>query len=197
MINHALLIRDFLLSEASEPLKQDVVLVNRHAALLEIAELLALTLSNTLRNVVSFEVSAEIILGNHTTSSEIFVLLIPLSSLVFELERSKLDKVLRPDITKLKMFAYIHEPIVSIYGLDTVTEGLRLVCEELIDGSKLRLIVSLALISLVALPLVALLQELQKHLSVGVGGCHDSCHAPGGGGGGGGFDCSPSLRSRF
>ena len=107
------------------------------------------------------------------TSSGIFVLLIPLSSLVFELERSKLDKVLRPGIATLKMFADIHEPIVSVRGLDTVTERLRLVCEELVEGSKLRLIVALALISLVALHLVALLQELQKHLSVGVGGCHD------------------------
>ena len=72
------------------------------------------------------------------------------------------------------MFIDLHEPIVSVCGLDTVTEGLRLVCEELIEGSKLSLIVALALISLVALPLVALFQELQKHLSVGVGGCHDS-----------------------
>ena len=86
MIDHALLVRDVLFGEASKPLKQDVVLVNRQAALFEIAELLALTLSNTLWNVVSFEVSMEIIPGNHTTSSGIFVLLIPLSSLVFELE---------------------------------------------------------------------------------------------------------------
>ena len=123
---------------------------------------------------MSFEVSAEIIPGNHTTSSGISVLLKPLSSLVFELKRSKLDKVLRPDIATLKMFADIHEPIINVCGLDTVTKRLRLVCEELVEGSKLRLIVALALISLVALPLVALLQELQKHLSVGVGGCHDS-----------------------
>ena len=112
----------------------------------------------------------------------------PLPSLVFELERSKLDKVLRPDVAALKMFADIHEPIISVCGLDTVTEGLWLVCEELVEGSKLRLIVALALIYLVALPLVALLQELQKHLSVGVGGCHEACHASVGGGGGGGFD---------
>ena len=150
-----------MFGESSKPLEQDVVLVNRHAALLEIAELLALTLSNTLWNVVSFDVSAEIILGNHTTSSGIFVLLIPLSSLVFELERSKLDKVLKPDVATLKMFADIHELIVSVCGLDTVTEGLRLVCEELVEGSKLSLIVALALISL-----VALLQELHNQLRV-------------------------------
>ena len=71
---------------------------------------------------MSFEVSAEIIPGNHTTSSGISVLLIPLSSLVFELERSKLDKVLRPDVATLKMFVDIHEPIISVCGLDTVTE---------------------------------------------------------------------------
>ena len=59
--------------------------------------------------------------------------MIPLCSLVFELERSKLDKVLRPDVATLKMFADIHEPIVSVCGLDTVTERLRLVCEELVE----------------------------------------------------------------
>ena len=74
------------------------------------------------------------------------------------------------------MLADVHEPIIGVRGLDTVAERLRLVCEELVEGSKLRLIVEipLALISLVALTSVALLQELQKHLSVGVGGGHDS-----------------------
>ena len=86
LINHALLVRDVLLGEASEPLEHDVVLVNRQAALLQIVELLTFTLNNAMRNVESFEVLAEIILGNHTTSSGIFVLLTPLSSLVFELE---------------------------------------------------------------------------------------------------------------
>ena len=128
-----------------------------------------LALNNTLRNVVSSEVLTEIIPGNHTTSSGIFVLLIPLSSLVFELERGKLDKVLRPDVATLKMFADIHEPIISVCGLDTVTEGLRLVCEELVEGSKLSLIVAIALISL-----VALLQELHNQLRVGVGSGHHS-----------------------
>jgi hypothetical protein len=59
LINHTLLVRDVLLGEASEPLEHDVVLVNRQAALLQIAELLTLTLNNTLRNVVSSEVLAE------------------------------------------------------------------------------------------------------------------------------------------
>ena len=84
-------------------------------------------------------------------------------------QRRKLDKVLKPDITTLKMFADIHELVGGVFGLDTVTEGLRMVCEELIEGRKLWLIVALALISL-----VALLQELQKHQSVGIGGGHDS-----------------------
>ena len=119
--------------------------------------------------MVSFEVLTEFIPGNHTTSCGIFVLLIPLCSLVFELERSKLDKVLRHDVAALKMFADIHEPIISVCGLDTVTEGPWLVCEELVEGSKLILIVSMALI-----PLVTLLQDLQKHLRVGVGGGHHS-----------------------
>ena len=67
------------------------------------------------------------------------------------------------------MFADIHEPIISVCGLDTVTEDLWLVCEELVECSKLILIVAMAMI-----PLVALLQELHNHLRVGVGGCHDS-----------------------
>ena len=77
------------------------------------------------------------------------------------MKRRKLDKVLRSDIATFKMFADVHEPVIGVCGLDTVAEGLRLVCEELVEGSKLRQIVSLALISLVALLLVALLQKLQ------------------------------------
>ena len=63
---------------------------------------------------MSFEVLTEFILGNHTASSSIFVLLKPFCSLVFELEGGKLDKVLRPDIAALEMLAYIHEPIISV-----------------------------------------------------------------------------------
>ena len=114
-----------------------------------------LALNNTLRNVVSFEVLVEFIAGNHMTSSGIFVLLIPLSSLVFGLERSKLDKVLRLDVAALEMVADIHDPIISVCCLDTVAQGLWLVCEELVECSKLILIVAMALI-----PLVVLLQEL-------------------------------------
>ena len=171
-----------MFSEASKFLKLDVELIHRHVALLEIAEFLTLALNNTLRNVVSFEVLTEFIPGNHTASSGILVLLEPFCSLVFELERSKLDKVLRPAVATLKMFVDIHEPIISVCGLDTVTEGLWLVCEELVEGSKLSLIVAMALISL-----VALLQELHKHLRVGIGGGHDGGSGGGGGGGGSGF----------
>ena len=174
LLDHALLIKNVLLSEASEFLKLSIVLIHGHAALLEIVELLMLTLTNTLWNVMSFEVSAEIILGNHTTSSGISVLLIPLNSLVFELKRSELDKVLRPDIATFKMLVDVHEPIIGIRGLGTVAERLGLICEKLVESSEVRLIVALALISLIALPLGAFLQELQNHLSIGVGGCHDS-----------------------
>ena len=103
-----------MLSETSELLKHDVILVNRQVALLQIAELLTFALNNTPRNVVSFEVLTEFIPGNHTASSGIFVLLKPFCSLVFELERSDLDKVLRPDITALEMLADINEPIISV-----------------------------------------------------------------------------------
>ena len=114
LINHALLVRDVLLGETSEPLEPNVILVNRQVALLQVAEFLMLCLNNTLRNVVSFEVLTEFIPGNHTTSSGIFVLLKPFCSLVFELEGGKLDKVLRPDVAALEMLADIHEPIISV-----------------------------------------------------------------------------------
>ena len=55
LINHALLVRDVLLSEMSELLEHDVILVNRQAALLQVVELLTLALNHTLRNVVSFK----------------------------------------------------------------------------------------------------------------------------------------------
>ena len=72
------------------------------------------------------------------------------------------------------MLVDVHEPIIGVCGLGTVAERLRLICKELVEGSEVRLIVALALISLVALPLGALLQELQNHLGIGVGDCHDS-----------------------
>ena len=173
MIDHALFIRNVLFSEASKFLKLDVELIHRHVALLEIAELLMLVLNNTLWNGVRFEVPTEVSRSDHTTSSGIFVLLIPISSLVLELERSELDKVLSPDIATFKMLVDVHEPIIGIRGLGTVAERLGLICEKLVESGKVNLIVALALISLIALPLGAFLQELQNHLSIGVGGCHD------------------------
>ena len=114
LINHALLVRDVLLGETSEPLEQNVILVNRQAALLQVVEFLTLAFNNTLRNVMSSEVLMVFILGNRTASSGIFVLLKPFCSLFFELEGGKLDKVLRPDVAALKMLAYVHEPIISV-----------------------------------------------------------------------------------
>ena len=122
---------------------------------------------------MSFEVLTEFIPGNHTTSSGIFVLLIPLSSLVFELERGKLDKVLRPDVAALKMLANIHEPIISVCCLDTIAEGLWLVCEELVQCSKLILIVAMAMI-----PLIVLLKKLHDQLHVCIGSGHHSLMPP-------------------
>ena len=136
MIDHALFIRNVLPCETSKFLKLDVVLVHGQAALLQIAELLTLALNNTLRNMVSFEVLTEFIPGNHATSSGISVLLKPISSLVLELKRRKLDKVLRHDIATFKMLADVHEPIISVCCHDTVTEGLWLVCEELVECSN-------------------------------------------------------------
>ena len=100
----------------------------------------------------------------------------PISSLVLELERSELDVVLRPDIAAFKMLVDIHEPIISVHGLSRSAERLWLICKKLAEGSKLRLIVvvALALVPLVALALIPLLHELNQHLSDGVGGRHQS-----------------------
>src|SRR3954467_6732777 len=155
-----------------ELLELGVVLIHRHVALLEIAELLTLTLDNTFRNVMGFEVTAELIPGNHTTCSGIFVLLEPFGILISELKGGKLDKVLRSDVTALEMLVDVNEPIIGISGLDTVAEGLWLISKELIESSKVLLIVALALIPLITLPLVAVLQELNQNLSIGISGCH-------------------------
>ena len=47
LIYHALLVRDVLLSKTGELLKHDVVLINRHSALLQVAEFLTLALNHT------------------------------------------------------------------------------------------------------------------------------------------------------
>ena len=136
LIDHTLFIRNVLLSEASEFLKLGIVLIHGHAALLEIAEHLTLALNNTLWNVVSFEVLMEFIPSDHTTSSGIFVLLIPISSLVLELKRSKLDIVLRPGIATFKMLVDVHEPIIGVCGLGTVAERLRLISRNWLRVAK-------------------------------------------------------------
>ena len=116
---------------------------------------------------MSSESSTEIIPSDNTSTSGVLVLLEPFCSLIFELEGSELDKVLRPDVTALEMLAYVHEPIISACCLNTIAEGLWLISEELVECSKLILIVAMALISL-----VTLLQELHNQLRVGVGGGH-------------------------
>ena len=131
---------------------------------------------------MSFEVLTEFIPGNHTASSGILVLLEPFRSLVFELEGSELDKVLRPDVTALEMLAQIHEPIASISCLNTIAEGLWLVSKELVECSKVILIVSL--VALVRL--IALLKNLHDQLRVELVAAITACHASGGGEGGGG-----------
>ena len=101
-----------------------------------------------------------------TSSSGIFVLLKPFCSLVFELEGGKLDKVLRPDVAALEMLADIHKPIINVCCLDTIAEGLWFVSEELVECSKLILIVVMAL--------VVLLQNLHDQLRVCIGSGHHS-----------------------
>src|SRR3954470_22194060 len=133
LVDHTFLIRNVLPCKTRELLELSVVLIDRHGALLEIAEFLTLKLNNTFWNVVSSKVTAEIIPGNHTTSSGIFVLLEPFSSLIFELKRGKLDKVLMSDIAALEMLADVHEPIICVCGLDTVAEGLWLISKELVE----------------------------------------------------------------
>ena len=118
---------------------------------------------------MSFEVLTEFIPGNHMASSGIFVLLKPFCNLVFELEGGELDKVLGPDVTALEMLAYVHEPIISICCLNTIAEGLWLVSKELVECSKVILIVALALV-----PLVAVLKKLHDQLRVCIGSGHHS-----------------------
>ena len=119
---------------------------------------------------MSFEVLTEFIPGNRTASSGILVLLEPFCSLVFELEGSKLDKVLRPDVTALEMLTQVHEPIVSISCLNTIAESLWPVSKELVECSKVILIV--ALVPLVAL--IVLLENLHDQLCVCIGCGHHS-----------------------
>ena len=96
--------------------------------------------------------------------------LVPACSLIFELEGSELEKVLRPDVTALEMLAQIHKPIVSIGCLNTIAESLWPISKELVECSKVILIV--ALVPLVAL--IALLENLHDQLCVCIGCGHHS-----------------------
>ena len=120
--------------------------------------------------MMSSEILTEFIPSDNTSTSGILVLLKPFCSLIFELERSKLNKVLRPDVTALEMLAQIHKPIVSIGCLNTIAESLWPVSKELVECSKVILIV--ALVALVRL--VALLKNLHDQLCVCIGCGHHS-----------------------
>ena len=119
---------------------------------------------------MSSKILMEFIPSDHTSTSGILVLLEPFCSLIFELEGSELDKVLRPDVTALEMLAQIHKPIVSIGCLNTIAESLWPVSKELVECSKVILIV--ALVPLVAL--IALLENLHDQLCVCIGCGHHS-----------------------
>ena len=113
LIYHALLIRHVLLGKARELLEQLVVVIDIQRALLQIAEFLTLAFNHALRNMMSSEISTEIIPSDNTSTSGVLVLLEPFCSLIFELEGSELEKVLRPDVTALEMLTQIHKPIVN------------------------------------------------------------------------------------
>ena len=119
---------------------------------------------------MSSEISTEIIPSDNTSTSGILVLLEPFCSLIFELEGSELNKVLRPDVTALEMLAQIHKPIVSIGCLNTIAESLWPVSKELVECSKVTLIA--ALIPLAAL--IALLKNLHDQLCVCISSGHHS-----------------------
>ena len=109
-----------MLGKVGELLKQLVAVIDRQRALLQIAEFLTLAFNHALRNMMSLEISTEIIPSDNTSTSGVLVLLEPFCSLIFELEGSELNKVLRPDVTALEMLAQIHKPIVSIGCLNTM-----------------------------------------------------------------------------
>ena len=96
---------DVLLSKAGEHLKQLVVVIDKQRALLQVAEFLTLAFNHALRDMMSSEILTELIPSDHTSTSGILVLLEPFCSLVYELEGSELDKVLRPDVTAIEMLA--------------------------------------------------------------------------------------------
>ena len=57
---------------------------------------------------MSAEILTEIVPSDNTSTSGILVLLEPFCNLIFELERSELDEIFRPDVAAFKMLAQIH-----------------------------------------------------------------------------------------
>lgn len=143
-------------------LKLDIELIHKHAALLQVAQLLTHALNDTCWDVMSKEVLAEVIPANHLTRSGVFVLLPPISCLVLELERSKLDIVLRPNIAAHEMLLDVHKPIFGIQRIRIRAECLGHIREELVESSELRLMaeVSMDLIVLVVLIVLKRLHHL-------------------------------------
>ena len=70
------------------------------------------------------------------------------------------------------MLVHVTEPIVCIERLLTTGEGLGLICEELVQSGKVRLIMKIPLMTL--LSLLSFLQQPEQHLSVGIGCGHHS-----------------------
>ena len=91
--------------KTSELLEQLVVVIDRQRALLQIAEFLTLAFNHALGNMMSSEISTEIIPSDNTSTSGVLVLLEPFCSLIFELEGSELDELFTPDIAALEMLA--------------------------------------------------------------------------------------------
>ena len=114
LINLALGIWDVLLGIAGKVLELDIVLINGHGALLQVAELLTHAFNDTGWNVMRTVTSAKISPRDLTTTSGVFVLLPPVSNLIFELESGKLDIILRPHVTAFKVPFDICDPILSI-----------------------------------------------------------------------------------
>ena len=114
LVDFALGIRNVLLSIASEVLELDIILIDCHRALLQVAELLTHTLDDTCWNVVRAKVLAEVIPGDYTPCSGVFVLLPPINGLVLELEGGKLDIILRSHVTALEMLFDVCYPVFSI-----------------------------------------------------------------------------------
>ena len=114
LIDLAIGIWDVLLGIAGEVLELDIVLIDGHGALLEVAELLTHAFGDTSWDVVRAEILAEVSPRDFTSLSGIFVLLPPISGLVLELEGGKLHIVLRSHVTAFKVFLDVCYPVFII-----------------------------------------------------------------------------------